>query len=99
MNGQNGYSVEEGLLKRHGKLIVTESVRTALIMTAHCGITIAYPGKSKTKRLIKERYYWKRIDDNIERFVSNCAAYHRSKVPRGKTPRFLYSLPIPDRPW
>jgi hypothetical protein len=99
MDGQNGYSVEEGLLKRHGKLVVAESVRTALIVTAHCGITTAHPGKSKTKRLIKERYYWKGMDDDIERFVSNCAACHRSKVPRGKTPGFLHSLPIPDRPW
>jgi hypothetical protein len=97
--GQKGYSVEEGLLKRYGKLVVAESVRTPLIVTAHCGITTAHPGKSKTKRLIKERYYWKGMDDDIERFVSNCAACHRSKVPRGKTPGFLHSLPVPDRPW
>jgi hypothetical protein len=96
---QNGYSIEGGLLKRHGKLVVAEPVRIALIVTAHCGITTAHPGKGKTKRLIKERYYWKGMDDDIERFVSNCAACHRSKTPRDKTPGLLHSLPIPDRPW
>jgi transposase InsO family protein len=39
------------------------------------------------------------MDDDIEQFVSNCTACHRSKAPRGKVPGFLHSLPIPDRPW
>jgi hypothetical protein len=52
--GQNGYSLEGGLLKRHGKLVVAEPVCTALIVTTHCGIATAHPGKGKTKRLIKE---------------------------------------------
>jgi hypothetical protein len=34
-----------------------------------------------------------------EQFVSNCAACHRSKVPRDKILGLLHSLPIPDRPW
>ena len=98
-NQQKGYSIEDGLLKRHGKLVVAESVRTDLITTAHCSITTAHPGKTKTKRLIKERYYWKGMDNDIERFVSNCTACHWSKAPRGKIPGFLHLLPIPDRPW
>ena len=53
-NWQKGYSVKDRLLKRHRKLVVTESVCIDLIMTAHCSITTAYPGKTKTKRLIKE---------------------------------------------
>jgi hypothetical protein len=49
--------MEDGLLKKHGKLVVAEPVRTALITATHYGITTAHPGKNKTKRLIKERYY------------------------------------------
>jgi hypothetical protein len=56
-NRQNRYSMEDGLLKKHGKLVVAEPVRTALITATHYGITTAHPGKNKTKRLIKERYY------------------------------------------
>ena len=39
------------------------------------------------------------MDSDIVRFVSNCAACRRSKVPRDKTPGLLRPLPIPDRPW
>ena len=97
--GKKGYSLEDGLLKHNGRLVVAEAIRTALIDTAHSGLTTAHPGKSKTGSLIKERYYWPGIDRDINRFVSNCAACHRSKVPRDKTPGLLRPLPIPDRPW
>jgi hypothetical protein len=75
-DSQNSYSLETGLLKRHSKLVVAKPVCIALIVIVYCGIAIAYLGKGKTKRLIKEQYYWKGIDDNIEQFVSNCAACH-----------------------
>jgi transposase InsO family protein len=96
---KGGYCIENGLLKRNGKIVVAESVRTALIAASHCGITTAHPGKGKTKQLIKERYYWLGMDDDVERFVSNCHDCRRSKVPRDKTPGLLHPLPIPDRPW
>jgi hypothetical protein len=51
---QNRYSIEDRLLKRHSKLVVAEPTCTALIVTTHCGITTAHPGKGKTKWLIKE---------------------------------------------
>jgi transposase InsO family protein len=96
---KGGYSLENGLLKKESRLVVAESVRTALITASHCGLATAHPGQDKTKKLIKERYYWLGMDDDIERFVSNCHACRRSKVPRDKTPGLLHSLPIPDRPW
>jgi hypothetical protein len=71
----------------------------ALITTSHCNLTIAHPGKGKTKGLLKERYYWPSMDGDIEQFVSNYHACHRSKVPQDKAPGLLYPLPIPDRPW
>ena len=79
--------------------MVAESVRTDLIAATYCGLTTAHPGKSKTRRLVKERYYWLGMDRDIDQFVSNCHACRRSKVPRDKTPGLLHSLPILDRPW
>jgi transposase InsO family protein len=97
---KSGFSLGgDGLLKRNGKLVVAEAVRTDLIKAAHSTLTTAHPGKGKTKRLIKERYYWLGIDSDIEQFVSNCHACRRSKVPRDKAPGLLHPLPIPDRPW
>ena len=84
-----GYSLDNGLLKRHGRLVVAKSNQTDLITAAHCALATAHPGKAKTKKLVKERYYWTAIDSDIVRFVSNCAACRRSKVPRDKTPGLL----------
>jgi hypothetical protein len=46
--------IEDRLLKRHRKLIVIKSVYIDLITTTYYSITTAYPGKTKTKQLIKE---------------------------------------------
>ena len=54
---KGGYTLENGLLKRYSKLVVAKSVHTDLITTAYCSLATAYPGKGKTKTLIKERYY------------------------------------------
>ena len=70
-----------------------------MIDASHSTIATAHPGKSKTKKLIKGRYYWLGIDADIEQFVSNYHTCRRSKVPRDKTPGLLQPLPIPDRPW
>ena len=96
---KGGYTVQDGLLKRIGKLVVAQSVRTDLITASHCGVSTAHPGKLKTRLLIKERYYWQGMSADIDQFVSNCHACRRSKVPRDKTPGLLHPLPIPDRPW
>jgi hypothetical protein len=63
---KNRYSLEGRLLKKNRKLIITESVYTSLIIAVYYSLTIAYPGKNKTKSLIKEQYYWLGLDNNIE---------------------------------
>jgi hypothetical protein len=64
--GKAGYSIDNGLLKKQGKLVVAKSVRTDLITALYYSLTTAYPGKNKTKALIKERYYWLGIDSDID---------------------------------
>ena len=49
-----GYSMDNGLLKKQGKLVVAKSVRTDLITASHCSLVTAHPRKNKTKALIKE---------------------------------------------
>jgi hypothetical protein len=56
-NNQDGYSLENGLLKKQERLIVAKSTCIFLIIASYYSLTTAYPGKSKTKKLIKEQYY------------------------------------------
>jgi hypothetical protein len=89
--------LDNRLLKYQGRLVVLESVYTDLITASYCSLATAYPGKSKTRELVKTRYYWLGIDRDIDRFVSNCHACRRSKVLRDKALGLLCPLPIPDR--
>ena len=40
--GKGGYSMESGLLKKEGRLVVAESVRTALITASYCSLATAH---------------------------------------------------------
>ncbi|MDA4119333.1 MAG: reverse transcriptase domain-containing protein [Thaumarchaeota archaeon] len=100
-NGKpKGYRLDnKGLLLKGDRLWVPESHRTLVIEAAHCPIAFAHPGKGKTGKLLRRRYFWPQMDEDIARFVANCHACRRSKVPRDKTPGLLHPLPKPDRPW
>ena len=53
-NSKGGYTIDNRLLKKQGKLVVAESVYIDLIIAVHYGITTAYPSKGKTKAIIKK---------------------------------------------
>ena len=56
-NSKGGYAIDNGLLKKQGKLVVVESVCIDLITAVYYDITTAYLSKGKTKAIIKKRYY------------------------------------------
>ena len=93
---KGGYTLDNRLLKKQGRLIVAESVYTSLIIIVYYRLTIVYLGKSKTQALVKRQYYQSGIDSNINQFISNYYTYYQSKVLQDKTLGFLYLLPILD---
>jgi transposase InsO family protein len=98
-HNEKGWELRNGLLMRNGKLTVPEALRTQLIATSHSTATTAHPGRNKTLQILKQRYYWNKMDQDIETFVRNCHHCRRSTIPRDKSPGLLKPLAIPDRPW
>ena len=96
---KRGYSRDGELTLHKKRLIVAKDLRTRLINETHSGIITAHPGYGKTRILIRERYFWPGMNTDIKRFVANCHACRRSKVPRDRPPGLLRPLPIPDHPW
>ena len=74
-------------------------LRTSLIREVHEQLATAHPGEKKTSALIKARFYWKGLSNDIEQYIRNCYVCKRSYVPRDKAPRLLRPLPVPYRPW
>jgi transposase InsO family protein len=95
------FTLHAGILLYQDKVIVPDVayLRTHLIREVHDQISTAHPGRDKTYRLLKDRYYWKGMLADVERYVRNCHPCRRASSPRDKTPGLLQPLPIPDRPW
>jgi hypothetical protein len=97
----NEWTIDEGLLKYQDRLVVADDndLRTRLITEAHAQLSTAHPGKSKTRKIISDRYYWPGMTVDIDRYIRNCNDCRRANVPKDKTPGLLKPLPIPNRPW
>lgn len=95
----------DGLLHYMGRLFVPEvdfndcPVRTALIREAHDQVSTAHPGVKKTMALLHQRYYWPKMQQDVEQYIRNCHACKRSHIPRDKQPGLLHPLPVPGRVW
>jgi transposase InsO family protein len=95
------FTLLDGLLLYQGRLVIpaVNNLVTDLIREAHDQISSAHPGKSKTARILGQKYYWKSLTTDVARYVRNCHACRRSHVPRDRTPGLLHPLPVPTRPW
>jgi transposase InsO family protein len=95
------FIIRDDLLLYQGRLVVPDekNLRTRLIKKAHDQVSITYSSRDKTHRLLRLRYYWHGMLADIERYIKNYYSYHRTDIFRDKIPGFLYSLPVPDRPW
>src|SRR5208282_3751563 len=97
----NDWTLENGLLTYQDRLVVPEetNLRTRLIKEVHAQRATAHPGRTKTTKILCDRYYWPGMTKDIAQFVRNCDDCRRASIPRDKTPGLLKPLPIPERPW
>ena len=94
------FTVEDELLLYSGRLVVPGTgLRTAVIREAHDQVSTAHPGRDKTYKLLRPRYYWPNMIRDVERYVRNCHACRRADIPRDRTPGLLQPLPVPEHPW
>ncbi|KAK3565354.1 hypothetical protein QTP86_007128 [Hemibagrus guttatus] len=82
-----------------GKAYVPTSLSLSLLDLVHASPGSGHPGRQRTLSLLKERYWWPNMAENVTHFVrgfSVCALVSTSRhLPEGK----LVPLPIPRRPW
>ncbi|KAK3512021.1 hypothetical protein QTP70_027617 [Hemibagrus guttatus] len=81
------------------KVYVPTSLRLSLLDSVHASPGSGHPGRQQTLSLLKERYWWPNMAEDVARFIrrcSVCAMVSTSRcLPEGK----LVPLPIPRRPW
>jgi hypothetical protein len=65
----------------------------------HDAALAGHSGRDKTTEQVKRRFYWPRMDNEIESYVTSCDACQRNKPSQQATMGLMKPLPIPDRPW
>ncbi|KAL0173002.1 hypothetical protein M9458_033313, partial [Cirrhinus mrigala] len=58
-----------------------------------------HPGTNRTLLLLKERFWWPRMEQDVQRYVRGCRECVISKTPKHLPSGKLLPLPTPNRPW
>jgi len=76
-----------------------DGIRTTLIAKHHDLPQAGHRGTAKTTELIRRRYYWTKIREDIKRFIRYCDTCQRTKVVRHAPYGLPQSNEAPDRLW
>jgi hypothetical protein len=72
---------KDGLLTHQERLVVAadDDLRTQLIREAHAQVSTAHPGRTKTRKIIGDRYYWPGMVADIDHYVVDGQQSHETK--------------------
>ncbi|XP_054789368.1 uncharacterized protein LOC129294927 [Prosopis cineraria] len=65
---------------------------------AHDGGLAGHFRRDKTVDLVKENFYWPRLERDVNRHIQRCRIYHLAKS-KGQNIGLYMPLPIPEAPW
>ncbi|KAL0313604.1 UNVERIFIED_CONTAM: Transposon Ty3-G Gag-Pol polyprotein [Sesamum radiatum] len=74
-------------------------LRRRLLRETHDPEWAGHPGIDRMLALLGRRYYWLRMEEDVEAYVRTCLVCQLNKVERKKEVRLLQPLPIPEGPW
>jgi len=92
---------DRGLLYRNDRLYVPrdQAMQQELLRIHHDDLLAGHFGIERTSELLRRKFYWKGMKQDVEDYVSTCAECQRNKPHRHRPYGNLNSLPIPERPW
>ena len=76
-------------------LVIPKSWKYTVLEEAHD--MLGHQGNAHTYCLVKRQYYWKGMNKDIRKYITNCALCHREKAKIQHYP--LQMMDIPDRPF
>ncbi|KAL0198415.1 hypothetical protein M9458_006955, partial [Cirrhinus mrigala] len=82
-----------------GRLFVPAELRVPLLDWIHTSPGSGHPGNNRTLSLVRQRYWWPQIRQEVARYVQGCSVCATSSTPRKLPEGKLQPLTIPNRPW
>ncbi|KAL0315611.1 UNVERIFIED_CONTAM: Transposon Ty3-I Gag-Pol polyprotein [Sesamum radiatum] len=77
----------------------TGTLRRRLLRETHDPQWAGHPGIDRMVALLARRYYWPRMEEDVEAYVRICLVCQLDKVERKKEAGLLQPLPIPEVSW
>jgi hypothetical protein len=95
------YTLVDGIIRCKGKIWLgaNQEIQTNVMSALHDSPIGWYLGFFVTYRRIKSMFSWPSMKGHIKEFVSSCLVCQQAKTERGKYPRLLLPLPIPEQAW
>ncbi len=81
------------------RLFVPEGLRSSVIQWGHCSNVACHPGVSRTRSLVKQRFWWPLMARDVHDFVLACSVCATGKSSNRPPDGLLQPLPVPSRPW
>jgi Reverse transcriptase (RNA-dependent DNA polymerase)/RNase H-like domain found in reverse transcriptase/Integrase zinc binding domain/Chromo (CHRromatin Organisation MOdifier) domain/Retroviral aspartyl protease/Integrase core domain/Retrotransposon gag protein/Zinc knuckle len=76
-----------------------QALREDIIGAFHDRDIAGHFGVKKTLKAVQRGFYWPKMDQDVQRYVSSCDSCQRNKTLVGKPQGVHTPLPIADRPW
>jgi hypothetical protein len=95
------FSMQDNLVLREGLVYIPENdnLKLQILRQYHDSPTAGHLGQAKTLELISRDYYWPRMRQFVNEYLSSCDICARNKTPRHKPHGTLHPLPIPPAAW
>lgn len=81
------------------RLFVPDSVRSQTLQWVHTSRFACHPGINRTLRLLKQHFWWLRMEADIRENVAACFVCAQGKSSHQAPAGLLRPLPVPGRPW
>ena len=86
LDHKDGYSLRMGLLMKKTpnglRRVIRQNEKESILREAHSSLTAGHFRFGKTIKLIKQRFWWPNMVDDIKEFIESCDSCQRKDTPR-----------------
>uniref|UniRef100_A0A8C7Y9I5 Gypsy retrotransposon integrase-like protein 1 n=1 Tax=Oryzias sinensis TaxID=183150 RepID=A0A8C7Y9I5_9TELE len=80
-------------------LYVPDDLRARVMQWFHSSRMFCHPGQRRTYSVIRQRFWWPSMREDINEYVSACPECAQVKTTSSPPAGLLQPLPVPRRPW
>ena len=95
------FKISNDLIFYKGRIYLTpkSKVNKLIMKEYHDNPLAGHSGFYKTYKQIREKYSWKALKGDIQKYVQECEICQQNKIEQSHPTRLLQSLPIPNQKW